>query len=173
MQVSVIKNTESKNVNIPLTAAAGAGAGLAVRQFFPVYQPEIDTVMFNKSDVIKRDNIVAAKKSFVEKTQKMFKKQPENKSMDLFLKWVEAKSKDEVKAVKKQITEAPKNIQEGVTALKKDLSIQIKAAKNLTEANIKSAVRQSRSIPAYMLPGAALAALGAYIYNVIGTISED
>ena len=29
MQVCVIKNTEPKNVNIPLVAAAGAGAGLA------------------------------------------------------------------------------------------------------------------------------------------------
>ena len=53
------------------------------------------------------------------------------------------------------------------------MAVKMRAAKNLTDANIKNAVKQKRSISAFLLPGIALGALGAYVYNVIGTISEE
>ena len=45
MQVSVIKNSEPKNVNIPMAAAAGAGTGLLLRHFVPVWKSEMDYVV--------------------------------------------------------------------------------------------------------------------------------
>ena len=173
MEVLAIKNSEPKNVSIPLTMTAGGAAGLALRHFIPVWEPEMDTFMFNKSESIKQDNAYAAKKSFVKSVQEKFKKEPENKSFQLFLDWVNAKTEKAVQAAENKISKAPQNIQNAVTDLRNDLSVKIQAAKNLTEANIKNAAKQARSVSGFLLPGIALGALAGYAYNVIGTISDN
>lgn len=173
MQVCVIKNTEPKNVSIPLMMAAGGAAGLGLRYFAPVYQPEIDTVMFNQADAIKRDNFESAKKSFIEKTKNLFKKNPKNEALQLFLERLEAKTVDEAKAAKQKIKNAPADIKAGIDELKNVMTAQIKASRHLTQANIKNAVKQARPVWGYLLPGVALGALAGYFYNVVGTIRQD
>ena len=86
MQVSVINTTEPKNVSIPTAMAVGGAAGLAVRYVLPVYKPEMDYVLFNKSDVIKEDNMKAVKKAIIEKAQETFKSDKENEALRLFIK---------------------------------------------------------------------------------------
>lgn len=173
MAVCEIRNTEPKNISIPGAAAIGAGTGLGARYFLPVHQSEIDTVLFNQSDELKKIQIRGAKKSFVEKIEKMFKQNPNDESMNLFLQRMKAGTTEEIKAAKDKIKNAPAEIKQGVDKLKLALAEQIKASKILTESNIKNLVKQSRSVWAFVLPGAALAAMGAYVYNVIGTITDD
>ena len=173
MQVCVIKNTEPKNVSIPLTMTAGGIAGLGLRYFMPVYKPEIDTVMFNQSDAIKRDNFETAKKTFIDKAKNLFKKEPENEALKLFLERMEARTAQEAKIAKEKIKNAPQTVKENVDKLKNVMAAQIKASRHLTEANIKNAVKQARPVWGYLLPGLALGALGGYFYNVVGTIKED
>ncbi len=188
MQVCVIKNTEPKNVNIPLVAAAGAGAGLALRHFMPVHKPEIDSVMFGESEVLKENNIKNAKKAVLSDLFKTAGKDKDNQALQLFIERTKASVKYDqagsdkqlkaeavklAKAAKEKIKAAPAEVQKEVHNLTEKAVNKVRAAKILTEANIKSAVKQARPVWAYVLPGAALGALGAYVYNVIGTISED
>ncbi len=173
MQVCVVKNTEPKNVSIPLTMAAGGTAGLALRYFLPVYQPERDTVMFNQSEEIKRDNFVSAKQAFIEKIKNQFKKDSKNQSLQLFLERMEAKTSQEAKIAKEKIKNAPAEIKASIDYLKAQMAASIKASRHLTDANIKNAVKQARSVWGYLLPGIALGALAGYFYNVVGTIRED
>ena len=173
MAVCEIRNTEPKNINIPAAAAAGAGVGLGLRYFLPVQRTEVDTLLFNQSEEMKKIQIRSAKKTFLENIEKRFKQNPSDESMNLFLQRMKAATTEEIKATKDKIKNAPKEIQDGVSKLKSALADRIKASKNLTEANIKNLVKQSRSVWAFVLPGAALAAMGAYVYNVIGTITDD
>ena len=77
------------------------------------------------------------------------------------------------KKAKEQIKHAPKEIKSQVKALIDDMAAQMRVSKNLTVANIKNAVKQQRPYSHFILPGAALGALVAYAYNVVGTINED
>ena len=172
MQVCVIKNTEPKNVSIPLTAAAGGAVGLGLRYLLPVSKQEIDDVMFYQSDVIKQNHANEVKKNFMENISKQFKNDPDT-AKSLFWEIANAKTAKAVKEAKTKIKNSPKEIQDAVAKLRKDLAMQLQASRNLTNANIKNAVKQARSIWAFLLPGVALGALGAYVYNVIGTIRED
>ena len=86
MQVSVIKTTEPKNVSIPAAMAVGGVAGLGLRYAIPVYKPEMDYFVFNKSDVMKEDNVKAVKKNVIEKAQDLLKKDKDNEALKLFIK---------------------------------------------------------------------------------------
>ena len=86
MQVSVIKTTEPKNVSIPAAMAIGGAAGLGLRYAMPVYKPEMDYFVFNKSDVIKEDNVKAVKKNVIEKAQNLLKNDKENEVIKLFIR---------------------------------------------------------------------------------------
>lgn len=173
MQVSVIKNSEPKNKSILLTAAAGGGTGLLLRHFVPVWKSEMDYVMFNQSDAIKEEAVKTVKDSVLDKAKKQLAKQPKNEALDLFIKRAQAKDAKESIAVKEEVQKASKTVRKQVKILIDDIAVKMRAAKNLTDANIKNAVKQKRSISAFLLPGIALGALGAYVYNVIGTISEE
>lgn len=173
MQVSVIKNSEPKNVNIPMAAAAGAGTGLLLRHFVPVWKSEMDYVMFNQSDAIKEESVKSVKNSVLDKAKKHLAKNTDDKALDLFVKRAQVKDAKESAQIKEQIQQAPKAVRKQVKILIDDIAVKMRAAKNLTDANIKNAVKQKRSISAFLLPGIALGALGAYVYNVIGTISEE
>ena len=127
MQVCVVKNTEPKNVSMPLTIAAGGAAGLGLRYFAPVCKEEIDTVMFNQADAIKRYNFESVKKIFTDKAKILFKKNPENEALKLFLDRMEAKTVQEAKAAKEKIKNAPQAVKESVDKLKNVMADQIKA----------------------------------------------
>lgn len=190
MSVSVIKNTEPKNVNIPLAAAAGAGAGIAARQIIPVLKPEIDMVLFGESDVIRQNNIKHARKNAIDEVVKMFSKDKDNEALKLFLDRTKASIKYEnaqeiqsanakieavkmAKAAKEKIKAAPESIQKEIQSLTQKVINKVRAARKLTEVNLKTSVKQMRPYAPFILPGIALGAVSAYIYNVIGTISKD
>lgn len=173
MQVSVVKTTESKNLSIPASLLAGGAAGLGLRYAVPVYKPEMDYVMFNKSDVIKENNVKAVKENLLEKAQTLFKSDKENEALKLFIKRAKAQTSQQVKNAKTAIKKAPQEIQAKVKLLVEDMAAQMQVSKNITIANIKNAVRQQRPYMHFILPGAALGALVGYVYNVVGTINED
>lgn len=173
MQVCAIKNTETKNINIPAAALTGGAAGLALRQFMPVYKEEIDTVMFNQSEEIKKANVEKAGKLFTHEIRQTSKKNPDIESIKLFLADVEAKTKEQKSLIEQKIKAAPQHVQESVQKLKNTLAARMKAAETLTESTIKTAVKQARPVWAYLLPAAALSAMGAFVYNVVGAIRED
>ena len=188
MQVCVIKNTEPKNASIPLAMAAGAGAGLALRHFMPVYQPEIDSVMFGASQVLRDNNIKNAKKAVMNDLYKEANKNKSNQALSLFLERAKASFKYDAagsneklkkeavkmaKEAKEKIKAAPKQVRKEIQELTAAAVNKVKASKILTEANIKNAVKQARPYAGFLLPGIALGALGAYVYNVIGAIKEN
>lgn len=173
MQVSVIKTTEPKNVSIPAAMAVGGAAGLGLRYAIPVYKPEMDYFVFNKSDVMKEDNVKAVKKNVIEKAQDLLKKDKDNEALKLFIKRAKAKTSQQLKAAKAAINKAPQEVQTKVEIMVDDLAAQMKASKNITIANIKNAAKQARPYTHFILPGAALGALVGYAYNVVGTINED
>ncbi len=173
MQVSVIKTTEPKNVSIPAAMAVGGAAGLGLRYAIPVYKPEMDYFVFNKSDVMKEDNVKAVKKNVIEKAQDLLKKDKDNEALKLFIKRAKAKTSQQLKAAKAAINKAPQEVQTKVELMVDDLAAQMKASKNITIANIKNAAKQARPYTHFILPGAALGALVGYAYNVVGTINED
>lgn len=173
MAVRVIKNTEPKNVNIISAAAIGAGAGLAVRQFVTPSKKEIDSVIFSQFEMIKENNIQATKKSVIEAAEKIFSKNPENQELALFLEKAKAETGKQAIAIKKKINAADKAVKEKVKILIDDLAGKMRASKNLSESAIKSYVKQKRPISSVVLPGLALGALGAFVYNVVGKISQD
>lgn len=173
MQVSVIKTTEPKNVSIPAAMAVGGTAGLGLRYAIPVYKPEMDYFVFNKSDVMKEDNVKAVKKNVIEKAQDLLKKDKDNEALKLFIKRAKAKTSQQLKAAKAAINKAPQEVQTKVELMVDDLAAQMKASKNITIANIKNAAKQARPYTHFILPGAALGALVGYAYNVVGTINED
>lgn len=107
------------------------------------------------------------------KQKKHLAKNPDDKALDLFVKRAQVKDAKESAQIKEQIQQAPKAVRKQVKVFIEDMAVKMRAAKNLTDANIKNAVKQKRSISAFLLPGIALGALGAYVYNVIGTISEE
>ncbi len=173
MQVSVIKTTEPKNVSIPAAMAVGGAVGLGLRYAIPVYKPEMDYFVFNKSDVMKEDNVKAVKKNVIEKAQDLLKKDKDNEALKLFIKRAKAKTSQQLKAAKAAINKAPQEVQTKVELMVDDLAAQMKASKNITIANIKNAAKQARPYTHFILPGAALGALVGYAYNVVGTINED
>lgn len=190
MSVSVIKNTEPKNINIPLAAMAGAGAGLAARHILPVYKPEIDMVLFGESDVIRDNNIKHARKKAVDEIVKMFRKDRDNEALQLFLERTKASVKYSnaqenqsasakaeavkmAKAAKAKIKAAPEEVQKEIKVLTEKVINKVRAARKLTEANLKTSVKQMRPFAPFLLPGIALGVVSAYIYNVVGTISKD
>lgn len=173
MQVCVIKNTEPKNISIPMTATIGGATGLALRQFLPAQKGEVDTFLFNQAGSLKRDSSNTAIKEFIKDIKQKLNNNPENRAYDLFVKSKEAKSIKESKYIKNVIKDAPKEIQEQIATLRSNLASKIYAARQLSQANIKNAVKQSRPIWAYLLPGVAIGTIGAFVYNVIGTIVED
>lgn len=173
MAVRVIKNTEPKNVNILGAAAIGAGAGLAVRQFVAPSKKEIDSVIFSQYEMIKENNIQATKKSVIGVVEKVFSKNPENQELALFLEKAKAETGKQVLEAKKKINAADETIRAKVKILIDDLAGKMRASKNLSESAIKSYVKQKRPISSVILPGLALGALGAFVYNVVGKISQD
>ena len=173
MQVSVIKTTEPKNISIPAAMAAGGAIGLGLRYALPVYKPEMDYFVFNKSDVMKEDNVNAVKRNVIEKAQVLLKKDKENEVLKLFIRKAKAETAQQLKTVETAINKAPQEIRAGVKAMVEDLAAQMKASENITIANIKNAAKQARPYSHFILPGAALGALVGYAYNVVGTISED
>ena len=173
MQVSVIKTTEPKNVSIPAAMAAGGAIGLGLRYALPVYKPEMDYFVFNKSDVMKEDNVNAVKRNVIEKAQVLLKKDKENEVLKLFIRKAKAETAQQLKTVETAINKASQEIRAGVKAMVEDLAAQMKASENITIANIKNAAKQARPYSHFILPGAALGALVGYAYNVVGTISED
>lgn len=173
MQVCVIKNSEPKNISIPKTATIGGMLGLAVRQFLPAQQGEIDTFLFNQADTLKRDSSNTAIKEFIKDIKLKHNKNPENQVYDLFIKSKEAKSTKEIKYLRNIIKNTPVEIQEQIATLRNNLASKIYAARQLSKTNIQNAVKQSRPVWAYLLPGIALGSIGAFVYNVIGTITED
>ena len=173
MQVSVIKTTEPKNVSIPAAMTIGGAAGLGLRYAIPVYKPEMDYFVFNKSDVMKEDNVNAVKRNVIEKAQVLLKKDKENEVLKLFIRKAKAETAQQLKTVETAINKATQEIRAGVKAMVEDLAAQMKASENITIANIKNAAKQARPYSHFILPGAALGALVGYAYNVVGTISED
>ncbi len=173
MPVCVIKNTEPRNTSIPISLALGSASGLALRQFLPVYKPEIDTVMFDQTDAIISDSVSNAKNKYLSAIKKSIRREPDNPALKLFIKQYYTKKHADLKAVKQEIKNAPQKIQKKITSLRNEMAAKVRAARNLTDSNIKSAVKQARSVWAFLLPGAALGLLGGYIYNIIGAIKED
>ena len=190
MSVSVVNNTEPKNVNIFKTAMIGGAAGLALKYAKPVTKNEVDTVLFGESDVIRANNIKQARKNVISDIVKMYSKEQKNDALNLFLERTNASirysnaldagnstaKKEAVelaKAAKEKIKAAPQAVQNEIKEMTKKVINKVRAARLLSENAIKNAVKQSRPFPAYILPGVALGALCGYIYNVIGTISED
>lgn len=173
MQVSVIKTTEPKNLSIPAAMATGGAAGLGLRYAIPVYKPEMDYVMFNKADVLKEDTLKSVKNNVIEKAQKLFNANKEDKALELFLKRVKAETPQEALEAKKLIKQETPEILKKVKFMIDDLAAQMRVSRNLTVANIKNAVKQQRPYSHFILPGVALGALVAYVYNIVGTINED
>ena len=176
MQVCTIKNTEPKNVSIPLTATIGGTMGLALRQFLPAQSGEIDTFLFNQADTLKRDATNTAIKEFMNDLKQKLKKDPTNKPLDMFIRSREAKTREDIWGTRQGIknnSNASKEFANEINKIKKALFQKIKASRQLSEANIINATKQARPIWAYLLPGIALGSIGAFVYNVIGTITED
>ena len=172
MVISVINKTESKNISIPATAVIGGAAGLALRQVLPVYKEEIDSVLFQQTDKIRTDKLETAKNAFISTTKKLFSKNKNNEALKLFIKRVEAKTVKEAKLAKEKIKNAPQNVQAEVKKQMGEFLTKMKAEKHLSEANIKHLVKQERPFAPFILPGIALGAAVAYVYNVVGKISE-
>ncbi len=190
MAVSVIKSTEPKNVNIITATALGAGAGLAVRQFMPVTKLEIDTVLFGESAAIREASINQARKNTMKEISKMLAQDKENPVYKLFLErlrasadFAKAQETNNIKAkkvaiemakkAKESIKSAPNVVRYEFDKLTKKVINQVKAARVVSENSLKSAVKQQRPVSSFVLPGMALSALGTYVYNVVGTISQD
>lgn len=173
MQISVIKITEPKNASVPTAMAVGSAAALGLRYAMPVYKPEMDYFLFDKSDMVKEDQVKAVKKGIIETAESLFKQEKDNEALKLFIKRAKAETSKQVKTAKASIKKAPAEIQQEVKLLISDLAARMQASKNVTVANIKNAVKQQRPYAPFLLPGAALGALVAYIYNVVGTIKED
>lgn len=196
MSVSAIRSTEPKNVNIPLAAAAGGAAGLVVRQIFPVKKPEIDAVLFGETDTIKANNIKNAKKNAIDEIVKLFNKNKDNEALKLFLERTKASAKyanileDEAltaeeaskakreasklaKKAKENIKAASAEVQKEIKSLTEKVVNKVRASRNLSDASIKTSVKQMRPFAAFILPGLALGAVSAFVYNVVGTISKD
>ena len=173
MQVCAIKNTEPKNINIPMATLAGGAAGMALRQFMPVYKDEVDTVLFNQSEEIKNANVEKAGRLFIHEVRHNHNKNVDTEAAKLFLADVDAKTKEQKSLIEQKIKAASTQIQENVQNLKNALASRMKAAETLTASTIKTAVKQARPVWAYLLPAAALSAMGAFVYNVIGAIRED
>lgn len=190
MAVSVIKSTEPKNANIITATALGAGAGLAVRQLMPVTKPEIDIALFGESDAIREASINQTRKNTMKEISKMLAKDKENPVYKLFFERLKA-SVDFAKAqetnnteakkaavamakkAKESIKLAPNTIRYEFDKLTRKVINQVKAARVVSENSLKSAVKQQRPVSSFVLPGMALSALGTYVYNVVGTISQD
>lgn len=166
MQICAIKNSETKNINIPAATAIGGAAGLAIRQFLPVYKEEIDTVMFNQSDEFIKNNVKKERLAFIKEVNNKAKKVYKEGCVDEFLLFL-SKPKDKI------LENVPEKVKENYEKLKISFEQRLKAAETLTEANIKSAVKQARPVWAYLLPAAALSAMGAFVYNVVGTIAKE
>lgn len=191
MPVSVITSTEPKNANIYLAAAVGTTAGVAVRQFLPVTQPEIDSVLFGEYNAIKENTFKQTRRLVMANVSKMKSKAQNNKqAVDLFFDRIKAsiefskaqelnneKAKKHAVAMAKKAKEAIKNAPD---AIKKEISEltqkalnQFKASRLLSGNSIKTAVKHQRPWGSFLLPGAALATLCAYTYNVVGAINKD
>ena len=190
MAVSVIKSTEPKNANIITATALGAGVGVAVRQFMPVTKPEIDTVLFGESATIREISINQARKNTIKEISKMFVNDKENPVYKLFFERLKASSDfakaqetnnpkakkaaiELAKTVKEKIKSAPSPIRYELRKLSEKAINQVKAARLVSENALKSAVKQQRPVSSFVLPGMALSALGTFVYNVVGTISQD
>ena len=190
MQVSVVTNTEPKNVSIPAAMAVGGAMGLAVRQFKPVLKSEMDSVLFGESDVIRQNNIKRARKNAIDDVVKMFVKDRDNEALKLFLertkasvKYANAQETGNVqlkkeavmlaRAAKEKIKAAPENVRNEIKTLTQKVINKVRAARNLNENYIKTSVKQMRPYTAYILPGVALGAVCSFVYNVVGTISKD
>lgn len=190
MAVSVIKSTEPKNANIITATAIGAGAGLAVRQFMPVTKLEIDSVLFGESEAIREASINQARKNTMKEISKMLATEKENPVYKIFFKrlkasadFAKAKETNNAKAkqaaiemakkAKESIKSSPSVIRYEFDKLTRKVINQVKAARVVSENSLKSAVKQQRPVSSFVLPGMALGALGAFVYNVVGTISQD
>jgi len=176
MQVCVIKNTEPKNMNIPLTATAGGAVGLALRHFVPAQKEEIDTFLFNQSSSIKKDSTKQAINEFMNDLKNKLRKDPTNKPLDMFIRSREAQGYDEVWGTRQGIknnSKASKEFANEINKIKKALAQKIKATRQLSTSNIENATKQARPLWAFLLPGVALGTVLAYVYNVVGTIAED
>lgn len=172
MQVCVIKNTDSRNINIPVAMAVGGAAGLALRQFLPVQKAEIDTFLFNHSDSIKKDSANNAIKQFMLEAKQAAHKNPENKALHFFIRSREAKGQ-EAKRLKFFIKNLSEEFQGEISQLRSSLANRVRASRQLSLSVIKNATKSSRPVATYLLPGIGLSALGAFVYNVVGTISKN
>lgn len=191
MSVSVIKSTEPKNANIFLATTAGAAVGVGARHLLPVWQSEVDSVLFGEYSRIKDYHVNQAKKQAMNEVANVAKKSSFSKiAQKLFIermnaseKFTLAQQKNDVAMKKKAIELAKKakiSIKMAPDKVKKEIAIltnrainNFKAARLLSEDAIKSAVKHQRPLKAFALPGAALGLLGAFVYNVVGTINRD
>lgn len=190
MAVSVIKSTEPKNANIITATAVGAGAGLAVRQFMPVTKLEIDTVLFGESAAVRETSINQTRKNTMKEISKLFAQDKENPVYKLFFERLKASAEfakaqeinnakakkvaiEMAKNVKEKIKTAPEPIRFEIKKLSEKVINQVKASRLVSENALKSAVKQQRPVSSFVLPGMALSALGTFVYNVVGTISQD
>ena len=172
MQVCVIKNQEPKNSSIPLMTVAGGVTGLAIRQFLPAQQNEIDTFLFNQSDTLKRSSINNTIKDFMQNIKQQHQKDSNNLVLDLFIKRREAKDFNSLKLAKLSIKNSSEEVKNRISKLRTELATKILASRQLSQSTIENATKQARPIWAFLLPGMAIGALSAYIYNVIGTIKD-
>ena len=173
MAISAIQKTEPKNMSIPLTAAAGGAAGLALRHIIPVCKEEIDYVYFNQVNDLKQNNLLSAKKNFIEIAKKQLSKEKNNEALKLFIKRASAKSVFHAKEAKEKIKNAPQNVQAQVKTYLDAFFKKMKAAKILANGNMEQLVKQQRPYLAFILPGLALGAAAAFVHNVVGKISEN
>ena len=172
MPISVINKTESSNINIPASTLVGGAAGLALRQFFPVFQDEVDYVLFRQTEIAKKADLIYAKDSFINSAKSALAKDKNNEALKLFIKRVEAKSISEAKAAKDKFKKAPAIVQKEFKKLMKEFLTNMKTKKQVYEETMKTYVKQKRPYGPYVLPGLAFGAAIAYVYNVVGKISE-
>ncbi len=172
MPISVINKTESSNLSIPTSTLIGGAAGLAMRQFFPIYKDELDYVLFGQANEMKKASLVSAKDSFISSAKSALSKNKNNQAMKLFIKRVEAKTLTEAKAAKEKIKNSPDAVKTEFKKLMGQFLKNMKASKQLSEETIKAYVKQKRPYGPYVLPGLAFGAAIAYVYNVVGKISE-
>ena len=190
MKVSVIRNTEPKNANIFLVSAAGAATGLALRQFVPVTKAETDSVLFHATGKIRESNVNQARKAAFENILHLQRKDKNNLALELLAERLTASKKYSnalknenktaqreavklTKIAKEKIQTAPAQIRNEVLALTKNIINDIRATRYLTEGTIKQAVKHQRPVASFVLPGAALAALGGFVYNIVGAINRE
>ena len=191
MSVSVIKSTEPKNANIYTAAAVGAAMGVGVRRFLPVYQPEMDAVLFGEFSEIKENNIKQARKFAMNNILKVSKdKKTNKKAVELLLERMQASAKyyqaqeqqnekakkaavELAKKAKEKIKKAPKKVKEELAILSQRALNLLKASRLLSDDAVKSAVKNQRPYGSFILPGVALGLLSAFVYNVVGIISRD